>query len=321
MTLTQRATAPAERHRVGVLALDNVQPLEVGMPFHVFDWPELSYEVLLCGRVAGAVPTCNGWPIVAPHGLETLTTADTVFVPAFRADSDHVPDEVLGALRSAHRNGARIVSICTGAFVLAAAGLLDGRRATTHWRFTKELARRHPAVEVDPDVLYVDEGDVVTSAGVVSGIDLCLHLVRRDYGAATANAVAREIVAAPYRAGGQAQFVDQPARIPRTQGLGPTYEWAFAHLDEPLTVADFARHAGLSHRTFARTFAMDTGTTPIKWLNHARVDRARELLETTDASIDRIARACGLGSPANLRQHFRRITGTTPRDYRSSFAA
>ena len=203
---------------------------------------------------------------------------------------------------------------------LAAAGLLDGRRATTHWRYADELARLHPKVEVDPDALYVDAGDVLTSAGVASGIDLCLHLLRRDHGTAVANAVAREIVAAPHREGGQAQFIRRPPTPPSRTGLGPTLEWALTRLDKPLTVADLAAHARQSTRTFVRSFAAETGTTPIKWLNTARVDRARELLETTDATIGHISQVCGLGTPANFRQHFRRTTGTTPSEYRQAFA-
>lgn len=291
------------------------------MPFHVFDQPGLGYEVLLCGRTAGPIETINGWPLVAPYGLEVLATADTVVVPAFAGFPDELPPDVTEALRSAHRRGARMVSICTGAFALAAAGLLDGHRATTHWQFTDELARRHPAVEVDPDVLYVDDGTVVTSAGVASGIDLCLHLLRQDRGAATANAVARGMVAAPYRDGGQAQFIHRPSASTSATTLAPTLEWALTRLSEPVTVPELARYARLSERTFARRFVAEIGTTPIKWLNAARVDRARELLERTDATIDDIARACGLGSAANLRDHFRRITGTTPREYRHLFTA
>ncbi|MFC8428143.1 GlxA family transcriptional regulator [Streptomyces sp. NPDC057253] len=308
-------------HRVAVLALDGVLPMEVGMPFHLLDRPELPYEVTLCGRTSGPVVTDNGWPLTAAHGLDAVGAADTVIVPAFHGHGPEggVPDDVVDALRRAHRDGARIASICTGAFALAAAGLLDGRRATTHWRYADDLARLHPAIEVDPDVLYVDDGGVLTSAGVASGIDLCLHLLRRDHGAAVANAVAREIVAAPRREGGQAQFIRKPPVPQARTGLGATLEWALARLDKPLTVAELAAHALLSTRTFVCAFAAETGTTPIRWLNAARVDRARELLETTDATVGRIGQLCGLGTPANLRQHFRRATGTTPSEYRQAF--
>lgn len=310
-----------EPHRIAVLALEGVQPIELGMPFHIFDQPDLSYEVVLCARRAGSVATHNGWALVASHGLEGLATADTVIVPAFSGHPDRVPEDVLDALRSAHHRGARLVSICTGAFALAAAGLLDHRRATTHWEFTDELARRHPDVEVDPDVLFVDEGDVVTSAGVASGIDVCLHLLRRDRGAATATAVARRMVAAPYRDGGQAQFIRRPAVSSRATTLSPTMKWALENLERSLTVADLAGYARISGRTFARRFFAETGTTPMKWLNGARVERAREMLENTDAGVDEIAATCGLGSAANLRDHFRRVTGTTPRNYRRAFGS
>ncbi|WP_223361067.1 GlxA family transcriptional regulator [Leifsonia sp. ZF2019] len=291
------------------------------MPFHVFDQPGLGYEVTLCGRAPGPVETHNGWPLVAPSGLEALDAADTVIVPAFSGFPDGLPADVIDALRAAHRGGARIVSICTGAFALAEAGLLDGRRATTHWEFTDELVRRYPAVSVDPDALYVDEGRVVTSAGVASGIDLCLHLLRADRGAAVANSVARRMVAAPSREGGQTQFIRRPPTTPASANLAATVEWALGRLDDVVTVADLARHSRLSARTFARRFVAEMGSTPIKWLNGVRVDRARELLETTNASIDDIARASGLGSAANLREHFRRVTGTSPRAYRRAFMA
>ncbi|MFJ2022011.1 GlxA family transcriptional regulator [Streptomyces nodosus] len=320
MTVPMASEHPDRRHRIAVLALDRVLPMEVGMPFHILDLPELSYEVMLCGRTPGAVLTDNGWPLIATYGLDAVRSADTVIVPAFRGYLDGAPDDAAAALRQAHRNGARIASICTGAFALASAGLLEGRRATTHWRYADDLARLHPKVEVDPDVLYVDAGDVLTSAGVASGIDLCLYLLRRDHGTAVANMVARQIVAAPHREGGQAQFIRRPPAPPNRTGLGATLEWALTRLDKPLTVAELAVHAKLSTRTFVRSFAAETGTTPIKWLNAARVDRARELLETTDATIDHISQVCGLGTPANFRQHFRRTTGTTPSEYRQAFA-
>jgi transcriptional regulator GlxA family with amidase domain len=190
---------------------------------------------------------------------------------------------------------------------------------TTHWRHTDELARAYPDIVVDPTVLYVDDGDIVTSAGVASGIDLCLHLLRRDHGAAVANAVAREIVAAPHREGGQAQFIERPATPPTQARLAPTLEWALTRLDRPLTVADLAAHANLSARTFARSFAAEVGVTPLRWLNTARVDRARDLLETTDLTVEQITRLCGLGTSTNLREHFHQVTGTTPTEYRRAF--
>lgn len=317
------SSAPREsaRHLIAVLAMERVQPMEVGIPFQIFDREELPYDVVLCARQAGPVSTTNGWQLIAPWGLEALETADTVIVPAFR-EIDSIPEEVARALRQAHARGARMVSICAGAFALANAGLLDGRRATTHWLHAAKLARQHPEIVVDPDALYIAEGDIVTSAGVSSGIDLCLHLLRQDHGAAVANAIARDIVAAPRREGGQAQFIQRPTfSANETSSLALTLEWALARLELPLTVADFARHARMSSRTFARVFVTTTGTTPLKWLNTARVDRARELLETSDLPVDQLAPLCGLGTPTNLRDHFRRVTGTTPTAYRRTFRA
>ncbi len=295
--------------------------MEVGIPFQIFDREELPYDVVLCARQAGPVSTTNGWQLIAPRGLDALETADTVIVPAFR-EIDSIPNDVARALRQAHARGARMVSICAGAFALANAGLLEGRRATTHWLHAAKLARQHPEIVVDPDVLYVDGGDIVTSAGVSSGIDLCLHLLRKDHGAAVANAIARDIVAAPRREGGQAQFIQRPPlAASEPSNLAPTLEWALTRLDLPLTVAALARHAKMSSRTFARVFATTTGTTPLKWLNTARVDRARELLETSEIPVDQLAPLCGLGTPTNLRDHFRRVTGTTPTAYRRTFRA
>lgn len=315
-------SARAERpHRIAVLALHGVSPLEVGVPFQVFDHRGLPYELALCGRDAGPIVTDSGWEITATHGLDAVIAADTVIVPAFRDYLTGAPDDVAAALRQVHQRGARIASICTAAFALASAGLLDGRRATTHWRRANELAKLYPSVAVDPAALFIDTGEVITSAGVASGIDLCLHLLRRDHGAAVANAVARDIVAAPHREGGQAQFIDRPPVTTAQSGLGETLEWALTRLDEPLTVADLAAHSRMSSRSFARNFTVETGTSPMKWLNAARVNQARELLETTGTSIDDIAVHCGLGTPANFRQHFRRATGTTPSEYRRVFAA
>jgi transcriptional regulator GlxA family with amidase domain len=310
------------RHRVAVLALARALPMEIGMPFQIFDRDDLPYEVVLCGRRPGPIDTTAGWSVNATHGLDAVVAADTVIVPAFRDATAGIPRDVAEALREAHRRGARMVSICTGAFALAGAGLLDGRRATTHWQYTDALAEQHPLVTVDPDVLFVDEGEVITSAGVASGIDVCLHILRVDHGSAVANAVARDIVAAPHRDGGQAQYIERPATPePRSAGLAATRAWALSRLDQPLAVGDLARHAKASARTFARTFVAETGTTPLKWLNAARIDRARELLETTDLGVDRVAELCGLGTAANLRTHFRRATGVSPSDYRRTFAA
>jgi transcriptional regulator GlxA family with amidase domain len=253
------------------------------------------------------------------RGLDALDDADTVIVPAYRNVHDTPGRDVLSALRAAHRRGARIASICTGAFALARAGLLDGKRATTHWQFAADLAARYPSIDVDARVLYVDEGKVLTSAGVASGIDMCLHLLRRDHGAAIAAQAAREVVAAPHREGGQAQFIDQPV-IGVHSGLGPVLDWAISRLDEPLTVATIASQAAMSERTFARLFVSTVGITPIRWLNNARVNHARKLLETTSHTVEHVARASGLGTPANFRRLFRRATGVTPGRYRELYS-
>lgn len=308
-------------HLVAVLVLPGVRPLDLGIPTQVFraraGWP---YALRVCGAQPGPVATDAGFDVLVPHGLEGLRDADTVLVPGYDAGRPLLP-EVRDALRLAARRGRRMVSICTGAFALAEAGLLDGHRATTHWNSTDRLAREFPAVDVDADALYVDEGDVLTSAGVSAGIDLCLHLVRSDRGTGLANAVARMIVAAPHREGGQLQFVDRPVVARPETSLGPLRQRVLADLAQPLTIADLAGWAHLSTRTFARRFRAETGTTPKQWILGARLARARELLETSDLPVERVAAAVGLGTVANFRGHFQRATGRTPSGYRSVFAA
>jgi transcriptional regulator GlxA family with amidase domain len=265
------------------------------------------------------MPTTSGPSLHVERGLDALAEADTVLVPGFDPTAWPPPVAVLDALRAAHARGARVASICTGAFVLAEAGLLDGRRATTHWRYAAQLAERYPAVAVDPDVLYLDEGDVLTSAGVAAGIDLCLHLLRRDHGAEAANAAARQTVVAPHRSGGQAQFIERPVPAGTDGGLEGTRTWALERLAEPLTVARLARHAHTSERTFNRRFRAETGTTPLRWLLTQRIDHARRLLEASDLPVETVAQRCGFGSGASLREHFRRATATTPTAYRRTF--
>ncbi|MER7485496.1 helix-turn-helix domain-containing protein [Streptomyces sp. NPDC126497] len=320
--MREETATPAAPHRVAVLVLDDVLPLDLGIPAQVFiAVPGAPYRLTLCGRTTRPVTTAAGFAVTVTAGLEALRGADTVVVPGYAPHLRELPQDVLAALAGAHARGRRLVSICTGAFALAAAGILDGRKATTHWKYADELAARYPAVSVDPHVLYVDEGQVLTSAGVAAGIDLCLHLVRRDLGARTANGVARTLVAAPHRDGGQAQYIKRPL-APEGPGvtLAATREWALNRLHEPLTVPRLAAHAHMAPRTFARRFVTETGTTPLRWLLAARLDRARELLESTDLAVDHIADRCGLGSPSNLRLHFRRALGTTPTAYRTAFA-
>lgn len=307
-------------HRVALLAIDAVVALDLSIAAHVFGHPDQDrYELALCAAAPGPVATSTGFPIVAPHGLHALARADTVIVPGFERAAV-IGDATVDALRAADERGARMVSICTGAFALAAAGVLDGRRATTHWAWCDALARAHPAVDVQGDVLYVDEGRVLTSAGVAAGIDLCLHIVRKDHGARVANAVARAIVVAPHRDGGQAQFAAQPVPDAPDEGLARTCAWAVERLAQPLTVAEMARHACRSERSFARHFRAQTGTSPHRWLLAQRVLHARGLLETTDLPVEEVARRCGFGTAASLRVHLRRAAHTTPTAYRAAWS-
>jgi transcriptional regulator GlxA family with amidase domain len=306
-------------HHVAVLALADVVAFDLSTPAQVFGNEPRRYAFTACGVRAGSVPSTTGFAIDVPRGLDAVAEADTVLVPGLRPSQWPPPAAALDALRAAHERGARVASICTGAFVLAQAGLLDGRRATTHWAHAERLARHYPAVTVNPGVLYVDEGDVLTSAGVAAGIDLCLHLVRRDHGAEVANAVARRIVVAPHRDGGQAQFVEAPLPPAGNRGLEATRAWAAHRLREPLTVAAMARHAACSERTFARRFRAETGTTPLQWLLGQRVLHARRLLEATDLPVEHVADEAGFGTAASLRSHFRRATATTPLAYRRTF--
>jgi transcriptional regulator GlxA family with amidase domain len=312
-----------ENHRVAVLVLEGAKPLDVGIPAQVFsNRPGMPYEVRVCGAAPGPVTGGDGLSYHVADGLEALERADTIFIPGYRepATTDP-PAAVVGALLAAHERGTRLAAISTGAFALAATGLLDGKRATTHWHYTKILAERHPLVRVDENVLFVDEGGVLTSAGAASGIDLCLHLVRRDHGVALSNRVARRLVAAPYRSGGQAQYVPRSVPEPLGDVFASTREWALKHLDEPLTLEALARNARVSARTFSRRFVEDTGYTPMQWVLRARVDLARELLERTDLAVGQIADRVGLGTAANLRLHFQRILGTSPTEYRHTFSA
>jgi len=307
--------------RIAVLALDSVVAFDLSIPAQIFGHRDERdrYRVSICAERSGPVRTSSGFDIVARAGLATVRRADTVIVPGFEETSRPVPQPVIEALRAADRRGARMVSICTGAFALAAAGVLDGRRATTHWHHAAELRGRYPRVDLDPQVLYVDEGRVLTSAGVAAGIDLCLHLVARDHGAAAANAIARRMVVAAQRGGGQAQFVERSVPEPADEGLGATRAWMLERLGEPLSVAEMARHAVRSERSFARHFRAETGTTPLRWLHEQRILHARRLLEETDLAVETVASRSGFGTATTLREHFGRAVRTTPTAYRHAF--
>ncbi len=300
-----------------------VSPFEFAVACEVFgfDRPELGvpwYRFFVCAADPPPVTTSAGFTIDTPYGLDDIHRADTIVVPACGRQGSS--EELLDALRQAHDRGARILSLCTGAFVLAEAGLLDGRRATTHWMHAAELARMYPNVDVDPCVLYIEDGNIFTSAGTAAGIDLCLHVVRQDFGAEIANAVARRMVVPPHRDGGQAQYVDEP--LPDLRASDPftdTLVWIQEHLGEEISVEELARRSAMSPRTFARRFRATTGTTPHQWLLRQRVLLAQRLLETTDSPVELIASRCGFGTAANLRQHFQRLMRTSPIAYRRTF--
>ncbi|MFD8865172.1 helix-turn-helix domain-containing protein [Streptomyces sp. NPDC059590] len=274
------------------------------------------YDFVLCGT--GAVRV-GRFRLEPDHGLDHLRRADTVIVPGWADIDEDPPADLVEAVRAAHEAGARVASLCTGAFVLAAAGLLDGLRATTHWAHTEVLAARYPEVEVDPDVLYVDNGSVLTSAGKAAAMDLCLHLVRLDHGSSIANTVARRLVVPPHRDGGQAQFVTTPVPAPDNHPLAELFPWVMERLDQPLTVEDLARRARMSSRNLGRHFKVVTGTTPLQWLLTQRIRHAQELLETTGDSVDAIAAATGMGTATTLRRHFNRTVGVPPDTYRRTF--
>ena len=306
---------------VALLTAGHLLHFEMAVACEIFGNPpreaaEGWYDVLLCGP--GPVRV-GPFTVEPDHGLDRLVGADTVIVPAC-ADIDDPPSaEVVEAVRAAHESGARVASLCTGAFVLGAAGLLDGRRATTHWAHTAELSARHPRALVDPDVLYTDNGSVLTAAGKAAAVDLCLHMVHLDHGAAVANSVARRLVTPPHRAGGQAQFVATPMQVRGDHALAQLLAWAQQRLDRPLTVTDLARRAHTSPRNLGRQFQSVIGQTPLQWLLTQRVRRAQELLEATDESIEAVALATGMGTATTLRRQFKRIVGVPPDSYRRAF--
>ena len=299
---------------------------EFGIVVELFGLPRPEFDAWYRFRVAaverGPMPAIGGVSVEVPFTLRALDTAGTIVIPGWGATDTEVPRLLVRKLRRAHADGARIASVCSGAFVLAAAGLLDGRRAATHWKYADGLARRFPEVEFDADVLYVDDGNVITSAGSAAGIDMCLHLVRRDFGSATANQVARRLVVPPHREGGQQQFVETPvAQSDEKHALSAVLDTVRSSLDQDHSVDSMAKLAGMSLRNFARRFLATTGSTPHRWLQAERARRAQLLLETTELSMDAVAERAGFSDAQILRLHFKRIVGTTPTRYRSSFRA
>jgi len=312
-------------HRIAVPITPGLPMFELAIPCEVFapgrqDFPvSWWYEVQLCAVQEGAVRTAEQLVFDGSFGMKELIEADTVIVPGCADRQGDPPEALLRGLRAAYDRGARIASICTGAFILAAAGLLDGRTVTTHWMHAAELTRRWPAVRVEPNVLYTDDGQILTSAGAAAGLDLCLHIVGKDHGTRIANTLARRLVIPPHRDGGQAQYIEQPLPLDGSPGLGASLDWAREHLGLPLTVEDLARQATMSPRTYARRFREATGTTPLQWLCAERVRRAQDLLENTDETIERIAALCGFGSAQQMRTHFTRINQVTPHEYQRTF--
>ncbi len=307
------------------VAFDGLAPFELSIVVEVFGLrrPELDvpwYELTVCAGDPPPLRALGGLTIDVEHGVEAIAGAGTVIVPAWPRIGEPVPAPVVEALRAAHERGARLVSICSGAFVLAATGLLDGRRAATHWRYAEALRRLHPAVRVDPDILYTDDGDVLTSAGSAAGIDLALHIVRTDHGSAVANQVARRLVVAPHREGGRAQVVERPLPEPGDDRVAAVIEWALGRLDQRLAVEDLARRAFMSPRTFTRQFRRATGQSPMAWLIEQRVKASLPLLETTDEPVEWVAARSGFATAASYRRHFARQVGVSPSRYRRSFA-
>lgn len=316
------------RHRVVVLALTGLLPFELGIPHRIFGRAKDAagrplYEIVTCSVRPGPVRTDADFDIHVEHGPEVLATADTVVVPASYElgpvfEEGRLTDELADAL--AHiRPGTRMVAICTGGYVLAAAGFLDGRPATTHWSSAEHFQRLFPSVRVDADVLFIDDGDVLTSAGVAAGIDLCLHIVRRDHGTAVANEVARRTVVPPHRDGGQAQYIHRPIPEPQLATTATARAWALGRLHEPIQLRDMAEQESMSVRTFTRRFREEVGVSPGQWLVQQRVERARHLLESSDLSVDLVARDSGFGTAQSMRQHLQAVLGVPPTVYRRTF--
>lgn len=309
---------------VAALAYHGLCTFEFGIVVELFGLPRPAmknwYHFKVCGLERGPLRATGGLTVTPRYGIQQLDGAGIIVIPGWRDPQEVPPAHLLDALRRAHRRGARLVSICSGVFVIAATGLLNGKRATTHWRYTGQLARMYPDIQVQPDVLYVDEGTVLTSAGSAAGIDLGLHIIRQDFGTSVANQVARRLVMPPHREGGQAQFIERPVEDHGSAWLSRLLDWVQLHLAEELTTDRLALQACVSKRTLARRFVETTGTTPACWVASLRVAHARELLETTPLSVDEVAQRCGFGSSFALRHHFRKRLGTSPLAYRSRFA-
>ena len=317
-------------HTVAILAYDGMSGFESGLAAEIFGMTELSeqfsaglvrpwYSVKLCSETR-EIRLLGGATVRTSYGLRDLADADTVVIPSVRDVNQPPSPELIDALRAAHARDARLVSICSGAFALAAAGILDGRTATTHWIYAAALQQRYPDIDIDPAPLYVDSGRVLTSAGCAAGLDLCLHIVRSDHGAQVANDVARRLVVSPHRAGGQAQFIETPVPEPAADGrIADGMAWAMANLDKPITLDELAHRSTLSRRSYLRQFAKATGTTPIKWLIEQRIRASLALLESSSQSVEQIAGRVGFESPVTFRHHFVRQMRTTPSDYRGAF--
>ncbi len=320
----ERGTPGPSRHRVVVVAYDRLATFEFGIAAELFglERPEFApwYEYRTCSCDGRTVTATGGVRVSVHGGLHLLRAADSIVIPGWRGLDSPPPESLLRALVRAHLRGARLLSFCSGAFVLAAAGLLDNRRATTHWRYAQALGARYPNVTVDPEVLYVQEGNIFTAAGSASAIDLCLHVIRLDHGARVANQIARRLVVPPHREGGQAQYLDSSvSEAGQLDFIQDAMAWATRRLGQDLDIRQWAKSVGMSERTFARRFRGATGTTPHRWLTRQRIFTAQALLETTDLSIEDVTSRCGMGTAANLRHHFWELVGVSPRAYRATF--
>ncbi|MES2325184.1 MAG: transcriptional regulator FtrA [Pseudomonadota bacterium] len=314
-----------KKHLVVVLAYDRLCTFEFGCAVELFalERPELGvdwYDFAVCAIEPGPIRAAGGITLAAPFAPELLEKADTIVIPGWRDADEAPPPAILDQLRAAHARGARLCSICSGVFLLAAAGLLDGRRATTHWRYTERLARRYPSIDVQPDDLYVDAGQVITSAGSAAGLDMLLHLVRRDYGARIGNLVAQRLVVPAHREGGQAQYLPRPMAYDEQGRLSKLMDWVRAHPSQAHTVASMARRAAMSPRTLQRQFQEATGQGPVEWLIRERIAIVKDLLETADLPLAQVAERAGFGSEESLRHHFRRLAATTLGAYRRQFS-